>query len=271
VVRGGGGRLPVVRLGTFNVLHGRALSDGRVDLDRFAAAVRELDADVLALQEVDRSQPRSHGVDLTAVAAEAGAASAWRFAAALHGEPGAWSRAPHHEEPSVPAYGVALLSRYAVLGWKVVPLPPLPFRVPMVFRGRWRAQLVDDEPRVAVVARIDTPGGVVSVVCTHLSFLPLWSSVQLHRLVRSLQTEEPLVLMGDLNMGPANAWRASRLRPLAQGDTFPADAPDRQIDHVLSNRAAPREASSRVWHLPLSDHRALSVDLDPAALVAPTA
>jgi endonuclease/exonuclease/phosphatase family metal-dependent hydrolase len=256
-----------VRLATFNVLHGRAPSDGRVDLDRFSAAVRRLDADILALQEVDRGQPRSGEADLTAVAAEAGRAAAWRFAPALRGVPGAWTRATGTEGPGTPAYGVALLSRYPVLSWQVVRLPALAVRVPMVFRRRWRPVMVEDEPRTAVAARVDTPDGVLTVACTHLSFLPLWRSVQLGRLVRALRTDEPLVLMGDLNMGPGGALRVSRLRPLASGATFPVDAPARQIDHVLSNRAAPREASARVWRLPLSDHCALSVDVGLVSLV----
>ena len=58
-----------MRIATFNILHGRSPDDDRVDVDRLAAAVRDLDADVLALQEVDRDQPRSLGADLTAVAA----------------------------------------------------------------------------------------------------------------------------------------------------------------------------------------------------------
>ncbi len=60
-----------MRLATFNVLHGRSLADDRVDRERFAEAIASLDADVLALQEVDRGQERSHRLDLTAVAAEA--------------------------------------------------------------------------------------------------------------------------------------------------------------------------------------------------------
>jgi endonuclease/exonuclease/phosphatase family metal-dependent hydrolase len=79
-----------VRLATFNVLHGRAPADGRVDLDRFASAVATLDADVLALQEVDRSQSRSGSADLTALAAEAGSCGYARFVPALHGEPRSW-------------------------------------------------------------------------------------------------------------------------------------------------------------------------------------
>ena len=49
-----------MRVASFNILHGRALSDQRVDLDRLAEAIM-LDPDILALQEVDRLQPRSHG------------------------------------------------------------------------------------------------------------------------------------------------------------------------------------------------------------------
>src|SRR3954469_20928220 len=77
-----------VRIATFNILHGRSLEDGRVDVDRLADAVKSLDADVLGLQEVDRDQPRSMGADLTAVAAEAMGAPEHQFVSALSGTPG---------------------------------------------------------------------------------------------------------------------------------------------------------------------------------------
>jgi endonuclease/exonuclease/phosphatase family metal-dependent hydrolase len=80
-----------VRLVTWNVLHGCSPDDGRVDLDRFAAAVRSLDADVLALQEVDRGQSRSGHADLTEVAAQAMGARDRRFVPALVGDPGSWA------------------------------------------------------------------------------------------------------------------------------------------------------------------------------------
>lgn len=46
-----------MRMATFNILHGRSVHDGSVELDRLAGSVRELDADVLALQEVDCTSP----------------------------------------------------------------------------------------------------------------------------------------------------------------------------------------------------------------------
>ena len=82
-----------MRLATFNILHGQSLADGLVDVDRFAAAVRTLHADVLALQEVDRGQPRSHGADLAAIAADAMGAVEHRFVATMTGAPPAWSAA----------------------------------------------------------------------------------------------------------------------------------------------------------------------------------
>src|SRR6476659_10235726 len=59
-----------IKLATFNICHG---SDGKgtpVDLDRLVAGCRELDADVLALQEVDRGVRRSGRVDQAAVIAD---------------------------------------------------------------------------------------------------------------------------------------------------------------------------------------------------------
>src|SRR3954447_14486414 len=83
-----------MRFATFNLMHGRSLSDGRVDPDRLRQAVVDLDVDVLGMQEVDRDQPRSGGADLAALAAAAlGERAAHRFAPAVIGTPGESFRA----------------------------------------------------------------------------------------------------------------------------------------------------------------------------------
>jgi len=249
-----------VRLATFNILHGRSPSDGRVDLNRFATAIRTLDADVLALQEVDRDQPRSHGADLTAVAAEAMGAAGHRFAAALAGAPGTWQAATGEEQPGTAGYGIALLSRFPVTDWQALRLPALRVPVPK-WRGRRRLRLVRDEARVALRATVQTPVGTLVVVATHLSFLAGWNIVQLHRLWRTLGARPgPAVLMGDLNMGARWAARVTGLQTLAAQPTFPADLPSRQLDHILARDVHPA-APGEALQLPLSDHRALAVDL----------
>ena len=252
-----------MRIATFNILHGRSPADDRVDEERFHRSVRLLDADLLGLQEVDRNQPRSQHADLTAVAAEAMGARHHLFVAALSGTPGAaWSAATGRERPDSPAYGIALLSRYDVLGWQVVRLPGAPVRVPHRFPGQVWPTWVRDEPRVAVMARIDGPDGLLDVVTTHLSFLRPWNGRQLRRLMAALPParSRPTVLLGDLNMGPRPAGRLTGMRPLASGPTFPAAVPRVQIDHILASGAL-GPGHGQVVSLPTSDHRALVADL----------
>lgn len=89
--------MAVLRLATWNLLHGLQLPDGGpANAEQFAAAAKQLGADVLALQEVDRGQQRSGRVDQAGVVAEALGADWHRFVPTLTGVPG------EHWEP-VPA------------------------------------------------------------------------------------------------------------------------------------------------------------------------
>jgi endonuclease/exonuclease/phosphatase family metal-dependent hydrolase len=252
-----------MRMATFNILHGRSVHDGSVDLDRLVRSIHQLDADVLALQEVDCDQPRSALADLTSLAAAAMGAVEHRFVAAISGTPGAtWMAASGSEQPGMAAYGIALLTRYPVLSWQVVRLPRIPGRFPMYLPGPNRVMVVHEEPRAAMVAQIDTPLGAITVANTHLSFVPGWNRVQLRELTRDLRgLPGPRILMGDLNLGPAAAARWSGMRPLAAAHTFPAHAPDRQLDHILTDRADLVTGVSGAPHLPISDHRPLVVEV----------
>jgi endonuclease/exonuclease/phosphatase family metal-dependent hydrolase len=254
-----------VRIATFNILHGRSVEDGRVVPERLSTAMTILDADVLALQEVDQNQPRSHSADLTAVAAAAMDAVDARFVAAVSGTPGGdWTAATGEEPAGSPGYGVALLSRYPVLSWDVVRLPAARAGLPMWLPGTHRPILVRDEPRVALTAVIDGPDGPFTVCTMHLSFVPGWNRRQLRRVVTTLAgTPEPLVLLGDLNMLRRPAARVSGLRPLAAARTFPVHRPVRQLDHVLVRGDLRATGPVETPRLPLSDHRALVVPAGP--------
>ncbi len=253
-----------MRLATFNILHGRAPSDGVVDLTRLGDAVRALDADILGLQEVDRDQPRSHLADLTAVAAEAMGATNYRFAAALAGTPGAtWLSPREADVPGTAAYGISLISRYPVRSWQVLHLPQIPFRVPIYLRHARKVIVVNEEPRAVVIAHIDTPAGPLVVANTHLSFVPGWGRRQLLRIRRDLAgVRGPAVLMGDLNMAGGLPARITGFRPLATHPTFPVENPHRQLDHILLRGRLGTVRHTGAPELPLSDHRALFVELD---------
>jgi endonuclease/exonuclease/phosphatase family metal-dependent hydrolase len=253
----------LVRVATFNILHGRSPADGQVDLRRFAAAIERIDADVLALQEVDRDQPRSQLADLTAVAAEAMNAESHRFAAAIAGTPGStWTAATGAEQPGTATYGVALVSRYPAGSWQVVRLPAIKAKFPMYSRGAGKVIVVDEEPRVAVSGIVDSPLGRITAVSTHLSFVPGWNWLQLRRLRRDLRSlPDPVLLMGDLNMSGRAPARLTGYRPLGTMATFPFDAPRRQLDHVLLRGTLGQVWAAAAPQLPLSDHRPLVVDL----------
>ena len=109
---------------------------------------------VLALQEMDRGQPRSGLADLTDVAAEALGAAAHRFVPALTGTPDRWVAATPDDPPDAPAYGVALLSRHPVSRWRVLRLPAFRGPAPMWWPDARHPSLSRDEPRIAVAADV---------------------------------------------------------------------------------------------------------------------
>jgi len=248
-----------VRLATFNLLHGRSLDDGLVDAARLRSAVKLLDADVLGIQEVDRDQGRSHGLDLTAEVAAGMDAVDARFVSAIAGTPGGvWVAATDGDAPGAAAYGIGLVSRLPVRDWHVLRLPAAPVRSPILMPGTRQLMMLQDEPRVAVAAVLEG----ITVATTHLSFVPVWNGIQLRKVTAWLrQLPGPRVLLGDLNMpGPfpraLTGWSA-----LARVPTYPTTEPRIQLDHVLASGALPPVLAIETPALALSDHRPLLVEL----------
>ncbi len=254
-----------VRLATFNLLSGRSLdaeAAGRVDTAALTAAVASLDADVVALQEVDRHQPRSGGTDQAALAAQALRAVDHRYVDLVHGTPGeaGWTDGRHVDGHDGPSYGIALVSRRPVRAWHVLHLDPAPGRFPLPLPGRpVRVLWLPDEPRAVVAAELEG----VTVACTHLSFVPGVNVRQLRRARRWLERlPGPRVLLGDLNLPGRLPARLTGWAPLSSAPTFPAPAPRVQLDHVLvSPGHAVASSTARTHRLGVSDHRAVTVDL----------
>jgi endonuclease/exonuclease/phosphatase family metal-dependent hydrolase len=253
-----------VRLATWNLLHGRSLTDGQVVAARLAAGARTLDADVVGLQEVDRGQTRTGGRDLTAEVAEATGAVAWRFVPAVVGTPGAVWRAAldSDEQDRGEHFGIGLVSRYPVRSWHVVRMRAAAVSSPIVLPGSRKVVWLRDEPRLALAAVVETPLGVMTIATAHLSFLPGWNGAQLRRVTAALaRLPGPRVLLGDLNMPPPFPRLLTRWTPLARTPTYPTTGPRVQLDHVLASGTVPPVRSVSTPALPVSDHRPLVVEL----------
>lgn len=247
-----------VRVVSANVLHGLDLATGRVDIERAAAAVADLEPDVVALQEVDRGQARSGGVDQVAAVATA-VGGHGRFAAALAGDPQRSWEPAHGRDVDGPAYGVGLVSRWPIRHVHPVALPgggagtrPKPSSP-----GR---PGYDREPRTALRAELDVAGRRLPVTVTHLSYLP-WRGARQLRVAAAAAADDPAVLVGDFNL-PVRAVRAlTRGWRHAGGDpTHPAWRPRMQPDQLLL-RGAPTVEQARAGPRHLGDHLPLVVDL----------
>ena len=269
--------MAMLRLATFNLLHGMALTDGASDPDRLKTAVHEVDADILALQEVDHAQPRSGGADQTALAAAATGARWHRFVPTVLGTPGVrgWTAATSDADPggehaaatgNDPSFGISLVSRLPVREWHVRRFGAAPGRLPLVVPTRGRPQLlvVPDEPRVALAAVVDGPHGPFTVVATHLSFVPGFNLRQLRAIVRGVEgMPRPAFLLGDLNLPGGLPARVSGWTSLVSARTYPSFGPRVQLDHVLADGAGRHDVhSEHVWTLPVSDHCAIGVDVE---------
>ena len=243
--------------------------------------------DVIALQEVDRAQDRTAGVDQARLVAETIGAKYWRFVPSVRGTPGiasegaAWvpatddddlpSDESEPEEPteSGPRYGIALISRYPVRGWRVMRYPPAPVSMPLLAPtegGRPKAIRVPDEPRAAVAGIVELPYADVTVATAHLSFVPGVNTKQLNGLRAFVAgMPRPMILLGDFNTPGGIPGLVTGWDQVARVPTYPVMKPRVQFDHIMADgwtadALEQARASARAVPLPVSDHCALIAD-----------
>lgn len=223
----------ILRVMTWNI-HGGIGPDGVCDMGRTLALIRRHKPDILAVQEVES---RGRGLDHCGFAL-------LRDQIPGHSKPAETIRA--HDG----AYGHMLLSRWPIEHSEVHDLS---------HPGR--------EPRLAIEARIATPGGDLHVVSTHLGLRQRerqQQAAKLGALVRRMPG--PLVVMGDFNewnwRGPV--WRTlSQLMPgRTQHRSFPARFPALKLDRIFCK---PAFLLGKTWRDPAgrfaSDHLPVAAEL----------
>ena len=297
-----------VRLATYNLLHGMTVLGGvpepvrdgagrpvgppKVDDDGpLRAAVADLDADVIGLQEVDVHQPRSGYAHQVRAVADALDAAHWHFSPSVVGTPGehGWKAADERLDhvsagPALrpdkrasttlevermgPLYGVGLVSRLPVLEWRSTRFDAAPWTLPLLIPAQPRPRMirVPDEPRSAIAAVVQGSNGPFTVATAHLSFVPGYNVRQLRALRRWLHgLPRPLVLLGDFNLPGRVPARITGFEELVHEATYPVMRPRVQLDHVLADglpAAVLAGARPAVHLLPVSDHAAVTVELD---------
>lgn len=181
-------------------------TDWRRRPDRVLAVIRELDADIVALQEVDRRfGTRAASLSLGVIGRET-QHRALTF---------------DHVPNGLGWHGNTLLVRagIAIRGQRAIELPGL-------------------EPRGAAMAELEVDGVPVRVVGTHLGLLRNWRRRQARVLLEHLDAmaPRPTVLLGDLNewgeRGCLSEF-ASRLTIVTPGLSYHSERPFVAFDRIL--------------------------------------
>ncbi|MXO91250.1 endonuclease/exonuclease/phosphatase family protein [Pontixanthobacter aquaemixtae] len=196
-----------LKFASYNI-HKAVGTDGRRDPERILAVLREINADIIALQEAD---------------ARLGQRASVLAKAALDETP--WKFVPVAKRPrSIGWHGNALLVRksYAVLDAEPLDLPRI-------------------EPRGAVRADIEVGGARIRVAGMHLDLSGLRRRAQIVSILKHVDTcgpRCPTVLMGDFNQWGNRTGAMRKFHPdwhiLETGRSFPSRQPVARLDRIVT-------------------------------------
>lgn len=217
---------------SYNIKHAELSS-----LEAIAAVVLEEDADIVALQEVDKDAPRSGTVFQSYRLGQlTGMASSFRAALTL---------------PEGGEYGLAVLSRYPIVSSEKLDLTS------------------GSEQRILVVWRIAHPDGEIALANTHFGLTAAERETQADEAAAMLSDEPLALLLGDLNEEPGGAVETTLSAILTDvwpvagdgspGYTIPAEAPERRIDYIFVGPGWSTPFDAAVIDTTASDHRPLAV------------
>lgn len=214
-------------IATYNI-HSAIGRDGRFDPTRIGTVITELQADVIALQEVPL-----------------GGTNAPNVLDVLQAQTGYYSAAGPTMEGREGSYGNGVLSRFPILAIRSIDLS----------YGR-------REPRGALDADLDCHGCRLRVVATHLGLRPAERRRQIRSLLQAFDTSVmPVILLGDINewlvWGRPLRWLTSHFQRTPAPPTFPSQYPVFALDRIWI-RPRQRLLHVKVHRTPLariaSDH-----------------
>jgi endonuclease/exonuclease/phosphatase family metal-dependent hydrolase len=220
---------------TYNI-HGAVGTDGCFNPDRIVAVLREMRADIVALQEVPLG-----GIQFPNVL------EMLEQATGMSGAEGPTRGGSERR------YGNAVLSRYPIRAKRAIDL-----------------SFGSHEPRGAVDADVDCHGHPLRVVATHLGLRLAERRDQIRRLLQVFDTDRmPVILMGDINewfvWGRSLRWLVSHFQAVPAPATFPSRFPIFALDRIWI-RPRHRLVHVEVHSTPLarvaSDHLPLIAHID---------
>lgn len=221
---------------TYNIRYGKG-EDDHVDLMRIVDVINNAMADIIGLQEVERFSPRSQFVNQI------------RFLAANLGFYGvygpAFSIGPY-------TYGNAILSRYPILSWEVVPISS------------------SREPRNFIIATISIKGTPITFVNTHLGLSHAERMEHIEKIIEVIgDREEPVIVAGDWNATPSSP-EIARIQEFLRdahsevgqglGLTFPSNNPLYRIDYIFTSKHSSLQKVETIESL-ASDHRPVIAEM----------
>jgi endonuclease/exonuclease/phosphatase family metal-dependent hydrolase len=215
-------------VGNYNIKSGVWTS-----LDEVGGVLEKMDADVVALEEVDQGMKRSGGVDESAVLAKRLQAE-HVFAGTLGFDGG--------------TYGIALLSKLPIVKVTRFDLP--------------RAN--GFEPRVAIDATVCAGTTPLRVIAAHADFLPWAAEAQAKAIAAYIGDDKDVLVLGDFNATPTDDGmqvlakpRGDALAKYDEGPTFPGTKS--RIDFILTGRGV-KNAKRIITNA--SDHYPVTATLD---------
>jgi len=192
-----------LKLASYNI-HACIGSDGHFDPFRIAGVINQLDADVVALQEVEHH--RVNDLDLLDFLAQQ---------TGMTGLAGpTMMRQTRH-------YGNAILCRLPIVSHRLIDLSLSPY-----------------EPRGALQVHLQQGANDLLVYATHLGLKPAERRFQVRQILTQFEHQQAdmTVLLGDLNewflWGRPLRWLKQFFSPTPAGRTFPSSCPMLKLDRI---------------------------------------